>query len=132
MDWLKHFKSPPTLTFINHGEPHQSQALKVKIKTMEGDIKFEIGLTVYQTSGDNGWSITGNAKRALTVKEFDSAYDFEEFIQTKINCNGVEFDSEFCQFFAYTKTKARAIKFAKDIERLDNLIKQNENEALMM
>ena len=33
MDWIKHFKSPPTLTFINHGEPHQSQALKVKIKS---------------------------------------------------------------------------------------------------
>ena len=33
MDWLKHFKSPPILTFINHGEPHQSQALKVKIRT---------------------------------------------------------------------------------------------------
>jgi len=33
LDWLKHFKTPPKLTFINHGEPHQSQALKVKIKT---------------------------------------------------------------------------------------------------
>jgi len=33
MDWLKHFKPKPTLTFINHGEPHQSQALKVKIET---------------------------------------------------------------------------------------------------
>jgi hypothetical protein len=84
---------------------------------MEGDIKFEIGLTVYKTSGDNGWSITGNDKRALTVKEFDSAYDFEDFIKEKINCNGVEFDSEFCQFFAYTKTKTRAIKFANDIEK---------------
>ncbi len=33
LDWLKHFKRAPVLTFINHGEPHQSQALKVKIKT---------------------------------------------------------------------------------------------------
>jgi len=32
MDWLKHFKEPPTLTFINHGKPHQSQSLKTKIK----------------------------------------------------------------------------------------------------
>ena len=31
MDWLSHFKKPPRLTFINHGEPHQSQALKNKI-----------------------------------------------------------------------------------------------------
>lgn len=33
IDWLSHFKNPPILTFINHGEPHQSQALKTKIKT---------------------------------------------------------------------------------------------------
>lgn len=38
MDWLKHFKEPPTLTFINHGEPHQSQALNTKIKT---DLKWK-------------------------------------------------------------------------------------------
>ena len=53
----------------------------------------------------------------MTVKEFDSAYDFEEFVQSKINCKGIEFDSEFCQFFAYAKTKARAIKFANDIDK---------------
>jgi len=33
LDWLQHFKSPPKLTFINHGEPHQSQSLKTKIKS---------------------------------------------------------------------------------------------------
>ena len=33
LDWLQHFENPPILTFINHGEPHQSNALKVKIKT---------------------------------------------------------------------------------------------------
>lgn len=38
LDWLQHFKKPPTLTIINHGEPHQSQALKVKIKT---DLKWK-------------------------------------------------------------------------------------------
>ena len=37
LDWLQHFKTPPKLTFINHGEPHQSQAFKVKIKT---DLKW--------------------------------------------------------------------------------------------
>ena len=33
LDWLKHFKQPPALTIINHGEPHQSQAFRTKIKT---------------------------------------------------------------------------------------------------
>ncbi|WP_298263362.1 MBL fold metallo-hydrolase [uncultured Lutibacter sp.] len=36
LDWLQHFKEAPNLTIINHGEPHQSQALKVKIKTALG------------------------------------------------------------------------------------------------
>ncbi|RPD99890.1 MBL fold metallo-hydrolase [Aureibaculum marinum] len=36
LNWLKHIISPPVLTFINHGEPHQSQALKTKIKTELG------------------------------------------------------------------------------------------------
>lgn len=33
LDWLNHFKTPPKLTIINHGEPHQSQAFKTKIKS---------------------------------------------------------------------------------------------------
>jgi metallo-beta-lactamase family protein len=33
MDWLKHIKNPPTLTFINHGEAHESQTLRTKIKS---------------------------------------------------------------------------------------------------
>ncbi len=33
IDWLKHFQKAPIKTFINHGEPHQSQALKNKIKS---------------------------------------------------------------------------------------------------
>lgn len=33
LDWIKYLKKSPILTFINHGEPHQSQALKTKIKT---------------------------------------------------------------------------------------------------
>jgi metallo-beta-lactamase family protein len=36
LDWLKHYKNSPTLTFINHGEPHQSQALKTKIRNELG------------------------------------------------------------------------------------------------
>lgn len=32
MDWLKHFKQAPEQVFINHGEPHASDALRVKIE----------------------------------------------------------------------------------------------------
>ena len=62
------------------------------------------------------WTITGNAKDKYTVRPFESAYDFEEFIQGKVDCKGITFDSESCQFFAYAKTEKRAVKFLKDIE----------------
>lgn len=62
------------------------------------------------------WTITGNASAKYTVRPFDSAYDFEEFVKPKINCKGITFDSESCQFFAYAKTEKRAIKFVKEIE----------------
>ena len=32
IDWLKHFEHPPKRIFINHGEPHQSDALRVKLQ----------------------------------------------------------------------------------------------------
>ena len=85
---------------------------------MNREIRFESGLIVYK--GDwagSQWTITGNMRRSFTVKEFGSAYDFEEFVKAKLDCRGIEFDSEFCQFFAYAKTKARAIKFANDIDK---------------
>ena len=82
----------------------------------ETALKLELGLEVYRLEGYKEWTISGNSKRAMTVKEFESAYDFEEFIKEKINCKGIDFDSEFCEFFAYAKTKARAIKFANDID----------------
>lgn len=84
--------------------------------TAETALKLELGLEVYKLEGFKDWTISGNAKRAMTVKEFDSAYDFQDFVKEKINCKGIDFDSEYCEFFAYAKTKARAIKFAKDID----------------
>jgi metallo-beta-lactamase family protein len=32
MDWLRHFKKAPEQVFLNHGEPHASDALRVKIE----------------------------------------------------------------------------------------------------
>jgi hypothetical protein len=84
---------------------------------MNKETRFESGLIVYK--GDwagSQWTITGNMRKSFTMKEFESAYDFEEFVKAKIDCRGIEFDSEFCQFFAYTETRERAMKFARDAE----------------
>jgi len=82
------------------------------------ETRSPIGLGVYKGDWEGAqWTITGNAKRELTVKEFGSAYDFEDFIQKKIDCEGIEFDSESCQFFAYAETEERAIRFLNEIEQ---------------
>jgi len=36
LTWLKHFRNTPTTIFINHGEPQQANALRVKIETVLG------------------------------------------------------------------------------------------------
>ena len=33
LDWLSNFKEEPTTIFLNHGEPHQTNAFRVKIET---------------------------------------------------------------------------------------------------
>lgn len=77
-----------------------------------------IGLRIYNDKKEFGYfTITGNPKRSETIVEFESAYDFEELIQDKVDCKGIQFDSEFCQFFAYAKTKAQALAFVKRVEK---------------
>ena len=74
-----------------------------------------LGLAIYKD--DTGYTITGNPKKSSTGLDFDSAYDFEEYIQKKVRCEGIDFDSESCQFFAYTKTSTRAKSFVEDLEK---------------
>ena len=77
-----------------------------------------IGLEVSKGDWEDAqWTITGFPKLSEKLPRFESAYDFEEVIREKINNTGITFDSEYCQFFAYAKTKARAIGFAKAIEK---------------
>ena len=83
-----------------------------------------IGLSVEKYDWDDKFTITGKILKSVTMKEFDSAYEFEEFIQTKINCKAIDFDSESCQFFAYAKTKAQAVRFVKAIEKYFDKVRE--------
>lgn len=77
-----------------------------------------IGISVSKGDWEGAqWTITGFPKLSAKLPAFGSAYDFEETVKEKVNCSGIDFDSEYCQFFAYAKTKARAIGFAKAIEK---------------
>jgi hypothetical protein len=80
------------------------------------DINYPIGLTIFKLDEDKEeYTITGSLATEYRFREFDGAYDFEEYIQKHIDCSGIDFDSEYCQFFAYTKTIERAKQFVEDI-----------------
>ncbi len=84
-----------------------------------------LGLEVSKGNWDGAqWTITGNIKREHQPRPFDSAYDFEEWVKKNIRCSTIDFDSESCQFFAYAKSKQRAISFVKSIEKKFEKIKK--------
>ena len=85
-----------------------------------------LGLSINRLDGDSDYTITGFPKKQFCIREFDSAYDFEELVQEHISTPGytVSYDSEFCQFFAYTKTKSQAMKFVTAIEKHFEKVRQ--------
>jgi len=89
------------------------------------DINYPIGLTIFKLDEDKEeYTITGNLAKEYRFREFDGAYDLEEYIQKHIDCSGIDFDSEYCQFFAYTKTIDRAKQFVDDITTWVNKVRE--------
>jgi hypothetical protein len=79
------------------------------------DINYPIGFTIFQLDEDREeYTVTGNIAKKYRFKDFESAYDVEEYIRKHIDCSDINFDSEYCQFFAYAKTLDRAKKFVED------------------
>ena len=80
------------------------------------DINYPVGFTIFKLDEDKEeYTITGYLAKEYKFRDFDGAYDLEEYIQKHIDCSDITFDSEYCQFFAYTKTLDRAKKFVEDI-----------------
>ena len=42
--------------------------------------------------------------------------DFEDILKQVVDCDGIELDSEMCQFFAYTDSYERAMKFKIEVD----------------
>jgi hypothetical protein len=79
------------------------------------DINYPVGFTIFKLDEDKEeYTITGNIAKAYRFRDFDGAYDLEEYIRKYIECSGIDFDSEYCQFWAYTKTVERAEQFVED------------------
>jgi len=82
------------------------------------ETRSPIGLGVYKGDWAGAqWTISGYPKKDMTVRGFESAYDFEELVKKKVDCKDIEFDSESCEFFAYAETEERAIRFLNEIEQ---------------
>jgi len=80
------------------------------------DINYPIGFTIFKLDEDREeYTVTGTVIKEYRFRDFDGAYDLEEYIQKHIDCSDINFDSEYCQFFAYAKTLDRAKKFVEDI-----------------
>jgi len=89
------------------------------------DINYPIGFTIFKLEEDKEeYTITGNLAKEYRFRDFDGAYDLEEYIQKHIDCSGIDFDSEYCQFFAYTKTVERAKQFVENITAWMNKVKE--------
>ena len=92
------------------------------------DINYPIGLTIFKLDEDREeYTITGSLAKEYQFRDFDGAYDFEEYIRKHIDCSGIDFDSEYCQFFAYAKTLKRAEKFVEDITAWVTKVKELVN-----
>lgn len=91
---------------------------------MNKDIDYPVGFSIFQLDGDSNYTITGRFSKEYRFKDFDGAYDLEEYLQKHIDCTDIDFDSEYCQFFAYAKTVERAKKFIEDITALAIKIKE--------
>jgi len=91
-----------------------------------------IGISVYKGDWEGAeWTVTGfPSKELVKLFDFESAYDFEEYIQKNVKCKSITFDSEYCQFFAYAKTKAGAVAFAKAIEKKFTKVKEEVGRLL--
>ena len=53
--------------------------------------EYPIGLVIYKWDDDKQYTITGNLVKEYRFKDFDGAYDAEEYLQSKINCKGIDF-----------------------------------------
>lgn len=84
---------------------------------------YSFGFTINKFEGDETFTITGSLLKEYRFREFDGNYDVEEYLQKHIDCEGVEFDSEYCQFFAYTSTEERAVRFCDEVQAFLDKVK---------
>jgi hypothetical protein len=91
------------------------------------DIDYPVGFSIFQLDAGGTYMITGNISKEYRFRDFSSAYDLQEYIEKHIDCSDIDFDSEYCQFWAYSKTLDRAKQFVDDITAWVTKVKELVN-----
>lgn len=82
-------------------------------------------LKPYKYRGDKRWTVTADLRALETFDNCDSNYDVRDrLIENKVLSKSTDEDSEYCQFFAYFKTKDAANSFIKRLGKYVDKRKQ--------
>lgn len=99
-DWVKCY------IFVEQNETTMTNTETIK----------NVGLSISKGEWEGAkWTLTGYPNKN-TFRNWDSAYDFEDFVKNTLKING-NFDSESCQFYVYFDTKQKATAALNKIEK---------------
>lgn len=85
----------------------------LSLSTQGNSFKVD-SLKPYKHPDDKHWTVTADLRALETFDNCESNYDVVERLKNnKILVHSFQEDSEYCQFFAYFKTKQAALNFIK-------------------
>jgi hypothetical protein len=83
----------------------------------------------YKGKEDKHWTVTADLRGLETFDNCESNYDVVEKLKAnKVLTKSIDEDSEYCQFFAYFKTKTAAESFVKRLAKYVEKRKQIINQ----
>lgn len=84
----------------------------------QGNTFTTTSLKPYRNEGDRHWTVTADLRALETFENCESNYDVVLRLKdNKVLTKGTDEDSEYCQFFAYFKTKTAAETFIKKLTK---------------
>jgi len=85
------------------------------------EIVSKTGFLIYNDGYNNNgksWSLTGSPKGIYRFRDYECAYDVQDHLKEKVGSpEGIKWDSEYCQMWAYFPDKRSAVNYLKKIEK---------------
>lgn len=113
MDGGKHSSSETEATFYTKKSAPVFYSLSTEGRTFKAE-----SLKPYKSEGDKHWTVTADLRALETFDNCESNYDVVERLkENKVLTKSADEDSEYCQFFAYFKSKQGADAFIKRLSK---------------